>query len=158
MSRPIRSISVRLIVVTFSHLGGLVRGVRENIGAMVTAVGIAAAAPSVWQTITHITDESYRAPEVRHGEGHVQYHMAREALITAGAVASVAIGVAAGPGRDRATWRAMAAATAGFTAAMWSGGPTTGVWAPNRKALAIHVTSTACLAAGIVLLRPKGDR
>lgn len=134
------------------------RGVRENIGTVVTAAGIAAAAPSVWQTITHITDESYRAPEVRHGAGHVQYHMAREALITAGAVATIAIGVAAGPGRDRATWRAMAAAAAGFTAAMWSGGPTTGVWAPNRQALAVHVASTAGLAAGVLLLRPKKDR
>ncbi|MEV0280280.1 hypothetical protein AB0I22_28340 [Streptomyces sp. NPDC050610] len=133
------------------------RTARENAGALITAAGIAAAAPSVWQTITHITDETYRAPEARHGEGHVQYHMAREVLISAGAVGAVAIGVLAGPRRGRAMWRGMAAAAAGFTAAMWSGGPTTGVWAPNRQAFAIHVASTTGLAAGVLLLRPKGE-
>ncbi|MEV0262398.1 hypothetical protein AB0I49_13760 [Streptomyces sp. NPDC050617] len=133
------------------------RTARENAGALITAAGIAAAAPSVWQTVTHITDETYRTPQVRHGEGHVQYHMAREALITAGAVGAIVIGVLAGPRRGRATWRGMAAAAAGFTAAMWSGGPTTGVWAPNRAALAIHVASTTGLTAGVLLLRPKGE-
>ncbi|MEU7045592.1 hypothetical protein AB0A77_31675 [Streptomyces varsoviensis] len=132
------------------------RTAREIAGALITTAGMAAAAPSVWQTVTHITDETYRAPEARHGEGHVQYHMAREALITAGAVGTIAIGVLAGPGRGRTMWRGMAAAAAGFTAAMWSGGPTTGVWAPNRAAFAIHVASTTGLTAGILLLRPTG--
>lgn len=132
---------------------------RERAGVAVTALGLAAAAPSVWQTITHVTDETYRAPEVRHGEGHVQYHMAREALITAGALGAVVSGLVAGPRRSRATWCGMASSTAGFVAAMWSGGPTTGTWAPNRKALAVHTASTAGLAAGAWLLRPaKGRR
>ena len=59
---------------------------RERLGTAAVLAGAAAAAPSVWLTVRHITDETYRAPEVSHGEGHVQYHMAREALITAGAV------------------------------------------------------------------------
>lgn len=128
---------------------------RERAGVAVTALGLAAAAPSVWQTVTHITDETYRAPEARHGAGHVQYHMARETLITAGALGAVVSGLAAGRRRSRATWRGMAVATAGFAGAMWSGGPTTGVWAPNRKALAVHVASTAGLTAGVLLLRPR---
>ncbi|MCA1220953.1 hypothetical protein [Streptomyces sp. 8L] len=129
--------------------------VRENVGTALTAAGLVAAAPSVWQTVTHITDDTYRAPEARHGAGHVQYHMAREVLITAGAMGAVVAGAVAGPRRERATWRGMAAAGGGFTAAMWSGGPVTGVWAPNRRALATHVASTAGLAAGVLLLRPK---
>ncbi|MFD7923032.1 hypothetical protein ACFV3R_27915 [Streptomyces sp. NPDC059740] len=131
---------------------------RDRIGTAVTLAGIAAAAPSVWQTVTHITDDTYRAPEVRHGAGHVQYHMAREALVTAGAMAGVALAALAGPGRGHTGWRGMAAATAGFAAAMWSGGPTTGVWAPNRKALLLHVASTGALVTGVALLRPRAGR
>lgn len=128
---------------------------RERVGVLVTLAGVAAAAPSVWHTVTHVTDETYRAPEVRHGEGHVQYHMAREVLITAGSVAGIVMGVLAGQDRNRTVWRGMAAAAAGFGAAMWSGGPTTGVWAPNRKALLAHLASTTGLAAGVALLRPR---
>ncbi|WP_275294264.1 hypothetical protein [Amycolatopsis sp. La24] len=128
---------------------------RETLGAAAVVAGLAAAAPSVWQTVTHITDPSYRAPEVRHGGGHVQYHMAREALITAGAFGAVGTGLAAGRDRSPALWRAMACAAGGFVAAMWSGGPATGVWAPNRKALAIHVASTSALSVGVALLRPR---
>jgi hypothetical protein len=125
---------------------------------VVTLAGVAAAAPSVWQTAAHITDETYRAPEVRHGEGHVQYHMAREVLITAGSVAVIVMGVLAGQDRNRAVWRSMAAAAAGFGAAMWSGGPTTGVWAPNRKAFLVHLASTTGLGVGVALLRPKAGQ
>ncbi|MGX1971231.1 hypothetical protein [Streptomyces kronopolitis] len=128
---------------------------REKVGQVVTLAGMAAALPSVWQTVTHITDDSYRTPEVRDGAGHVQYHMAREALITAGSLAAVGIGVLSGPRRGRRLWGAMAAAGTGFAAAMWSGGPATGVWAPNSKALAVHLASTTGLAAGIWLLRPE---
>ncbi|PBC86917.1 MULTISPECIES: hypothetical protein [unclassified Streptomyces] len=132
---------------------------REKLGQVVTAAGMAAALPSVWQTVTHITDDTYRAPEVRDGAGHVQYHMAREALVTAGSLAAIGIGVLAGPRRGRPLWGAMAAAGAGFAAAMWSGGPTTGVWAPNEKALAVHIASTTGLATGIWLLHPeRGSR
>jgi hypothetical protein len=131
---------------------------REQAGVALTLAGAAAALPSIWQTVTHITDDTYRAPEARHGAGHVQYHMAREALITAGSFAGLGIGLAAGPGRGRPLWRAMAAGAAGFAAAMWSGGPTTGVWAPHRKALAVHVASTAGLLTGLALLRPEGKR
>lgn len=132
---------------------------REKLGQVVTVAGMAAALPSVWQTVTHITDDTYRAPEARDGAGHVQYHMAREALITAGSLAAIGIGVLAGPRRGRPLWAAMAAAGAGFAAAMWSGGPTTGVWAPNEKALAVHIASTTGLATGIWLLRPeRGNR
>jgi hypothetical protein len=131
---------------------------REVLGAAVTTLGIAAAVPSVWQTMTHITDETYRAPEVRHGEGHVQYHMARETLITAGSMATVALGVLAGPNRGRAVWWGMAAAAAGFIGAMWSGGPTTGTWAPNRQAVLTHVASSTGLGVGVWLLRPGQGR
>ena len=110
------------------------------------------------QTITHITDETYRAPEARHGAGHVQYHVAREALITAGGFGAVVSGLVAGRRRSRATWCGMASAAAGSAAAMWSGGPTTGTWAPNRKALAVHAASTAGLTAGVWLLRPSHRR
>ena len=127
----------------------------ETLGVIAVAAGAVAAGPSVWQTITHITDETYRAPEVRHGEGHVQYHMARETAVTAGAFGALASGVVAGPSRSPALWSAMVAATGGFVAAMWSGGPTTGVWAPNRPALAIHVASTSLLTVGVALLRPR---
>ncbi|MEU8996210.1 hypothetical protein AB0C95_15620 [Streptomyces caniferus] len=136
----------------------MARITREKLGQVVTVAGMAAALPSVWQTVTHITDDTYRAPEARDGAGHVQYHMAREALITAGSLAAVGIGVAAGPRRGRPMWGAMAAAGAGFAAAMWSGGPTTGVWAPHKKALAVHVASTTGLVAGICLLRPGRGR
>lgn len=128
---------------------------RERAGVAITALGLAAGAQSVWQTVTHITDETYRAPEVRHGPGHVQYHMAREALITAGCFGVVVSGLTAGRRRSQGTWRGMTAATAGFVAAMWSGGPTTGVWAPNRAAAVVHVASTTGLTAGVLLLRPK---
>ncbi|MGX1852303.1 hypothetical protein [Streptomyces sp. NPDC055299] len=131
---------------------------RERLGQVVTLAGMAAALPSVWQTVTHITDDTYRTPEVRDGAGHVQYHMAREALITAGSLAAVGIGVLAGPRRGRQLWGAMAAAGAGFATAMWSGGPTTGVWAPHSKALAVHLASTTGLAAGVWLLRPERGR
>jgi hypothetical protein len=130
---------------------------REAAGRALTLAGLAAAVPSVRQTVEHITDETYRAPEVRHGRGHVQYHMAREALITSGALTTVVLGAANSRG-DHATWRGMAAATAGFVAAMWSGGPTTGVWAPNRTALAGHVASTSALSIGVWLLRPPSRR
>lgn len=137
------------------EVGKLMNPVRERVGTVVALAGVVAAAPSVWQTATHITDETYRAPEVRHGERHVQYHMAREVLISVGSMAVVVMGVLAGRDRNRTVWRGMAAAAAGFGTAMWSGGPTTGAWAPNRKALASHVASTAGLAAGLILLRPK---
>lgn len=127
---------------------------REALGVGAIIVGMAAALPSTWQTVTHITDPSYAAPEARGGEGHVQYHMAREALITAGTFAAIARVVAAGPRRTRTEWSAMAACVGGFVAAMWSGGPTVGSWAPNRKALAIHIASTSALSAGVALLRP----
>ncbi|WP_329126752.1 hypothetical protein OG727_01355 [Streptomyces caniferus] len=136
----------------------MARITREKLGQVVTVAGMAAALPSVWQTVTHITDDTYRAPEARDGAGHVQYHMAREALITAGSLAAVGIGVAAGPRRGRPMWGAMAAAGAGFAAAMWSGGPTAGVWAPHKKAFAVHVASTTGLVAGICLLRPGRGR
>jgi len=128
---------------------------RETLGRAAIVAGTAAAVPSVWQTVSHITDPSYRAPEARHGEGHVQYHMAREALITAGAFGAIASAVPAGADRSPASWRAMAFAAGGFVAAMWSGGPTAGVWAPNRKALGVHVVSTGALALGVALLRPR---
>ncbi|MFJ2721615.1 hypothetical protein [Streptomyces sp. NPDC087437] len=128
---------------------------RQKAGAAVTLAGVTALAPSVWQTATHITDETYRAPEARHGEGHVQYHMAREVLITAGSVGVLVMGVLAGQDRSRAVWRGMAAAAAGISTAMWSGGPTTGVWAPNRKAFLVHLGSTAGLGVGVALLRPQ---
>ncbi|QIS14502.1 hypothetical protein [Nocardia arthritidis] len=131
---------------------------REGVGVAVTVAGLAAAVPSVWQTVTHITDESYRAPEVRHGAGHVQYHMAREVLITLGSLGVIGVGLLAGPDRGRVLWRAMACGAGGFAAAMWSGGPTTGKWAPNRKALLIHVASTTGLLTGLALLRPARDR
>lgn len=130
--------------------------VREKAGAVITLAGVAAVVPSAWQTATHVTDDTYRAPEVRHGEGHVQYHMAREVLITAGAVATLVTGVLAGEGRSRTVWRGMAAAAVGISAAMWSGGPLTGVWAPNRTALLIHGASTTGLCVGVALLRPRG--
>ncbi|MFI9275680.1 hypothetical protein ACIGXM_33985 [Kitasatospora sp. NPDC052896] len=130
---------------------------RQRAGAVVTLAGVAAVAPSVWQTATHITDETYRAPQVRHGEGHVQYHMAREVLITAGSVGVLVTGVLAGRDRSPAVWRGMVAAAAGIGAAMWSGGPTTGVWAPNRKALLVHLASTTGLGVGVALLRPKAE-
>ncbi|MFG2827078.1 hypothetical protein ACGFWI_06320 [Streptomyces sp. NPDC048434] len=136
----------------------MTRTAREKLGQVVTVAGMAAALPSVWQTVTHITDDTYRAPEARDGAGHVQYHMAREALITVGSLTAIGIGVLAGPRRGRSLWGAMAAAGAGFAAAMWSGGPTTGVWAPNEKALTVHLASTAGLAAGIWLLRPGRGR
>ncbi|MGW7486183.1 hypothetical protein [Streptomyces sp. NPDC054786] len=136
----------------------MTRTAREKLGQVVTVAGMAAALPSVWQTVTHITDDTYRAPEARDGAGHVQYHMAREALITAGSLTAIGIGVLAGPRRGRSLWGAMAAAGAGFAAAMWSGGPTTGVWAPNEKALTVHLASTTGLAAGIWLLRPGRGR
>lgn len=132
--------------------------IREKAGVAVTLAGVAAVVPSVWQTATHITDETYRAPEVRHGEGHVQYHMAREVLISAGSVATLVVGVLAGEDRSRAMWRSMAAAAAGIGTAMWSGGPVTGVWAPNRTALLIHAASTTGLGVGVALLRPKAGR
>ena len=131
------------------------RSRRETLGTAAVLAGAAAALPSVWQTVAHVTDETYRAPEVRDGPGHVQYHMAREALITAGTFGAIGSAVAAGPRRSRASWRGMAWATGGFIAAMWSGGPTTGVWAPNRAALGIHVASTTALAVGVALLRPR---
>ncbi|WP_231644766.1 hypothetical protein [Sciscionella sediminilitoris] len=126
---------------------------RKRIGLATSVLGLAAAAPSVWQTVTHIRDSSYRAPEARHGAGHVQYHMAREALITLGAFGALGIGLLTEQ-RDRRMWAAMASITGGFVAAMWSGGPTTGTWAPNRKALTIHIASTTGLATGMWLLRP----
>ncbi|WP_020661298.1 hypothetical protein [Amycolatopsis benzoatilytica] len=128
---------------------------RETLGRAAILAGALAAAPSVWQTVRHITDPTYRAPEVRHGEGHVQYHLAREALITTGAFGAIGSAVSAGADRSPALWRAMACAAGGFVAAMWSGGPTTGVWAPNRKALGVHVASTSALVAGVALLRPR---
>ncbi|MFI2207085.1 hypothetical protein ACH47Z_41630 [Streptomyces sp. NPDC020192] len=137
-----------------SYSGGM-RAARENIGALVTAEGIAAALPSLWQTVTHITDDTYRVPEVRHGKGHVQYHMARETLITAGALGTVAIGVLRGRGAGARCGGGWPPRRPGFTAAMWSGGPTTGVWAPNRTALALHAASTTGLTAGILLLCPR---
>ncbi|GAA4531618.1 hypothetical protein GCM10023192_22210 [Amycolatopsis samaneae] len=112
----------------------------------------------MWHTITHITDDTYRAPEARHGEGHVQYHLARETLITAGALGTVVVATTAGSGRGRALWRAMALSSAGFAAAMWSGGPVTGTWAPNRQALLVHVGSTTGLVLGTLLLRPRRSR
>ncbi|AHH95653.1 hypothetical protein GCM10010174_77830 [Kutzneria viridogrisea] len=131
---------------------------RERLGAAVTVAGIAAAVPSIQQTVSHITDDTYRAPEVRHGEGHVQYHMAREALITVGSIGAIGVGLLAGPRRGRPLWWAMASAATGFAAAMWSGGPTTGKWAPNRTALLVHLASTTGLAVGIALLRPGRER
>ena len=131
---------------------------RETLGTAAVLAGTVAALPSVWQTVTHITDDTYAAPEVRHGEGHVQYHMAREALITAGAFGALGAGVVAGPDRSRSTWRAMAFSAGGFAAAMWSGGPTTGSWAPNRQALAVHAASTSLLGLGVALLRPRASR
>lgn len=89
---------------------------------------------------------------------HVQYHMARETMVTAGALATVGLGLAAGPERGVNAWRGMAAAAAGFVAAMWSGGPATGVWAPNRGALLIHTVSSAGPAAGVWTLRPRPGR
>ncbi|MFE6687668.1 hypothetical protein ACFVFQ_14430 [Streptomyces sp. NPDC057743] len=132
---------------------------RQKVGTAVTLAGVAALVPSVWQTATHITDETYRAPEARHGEGHVQYHMAREVLICTGSMGVLVMGALAGQNRSRAVWRGMAASAAGIGAALWSGGPTTGVWAPNRKALLIHLASTTGLGVGVALLRPKaGNR
>ncbi|MFE0028817.1 hypothetical protein [Amycolatopsis sp. NPDC059021] len=140
------------------HSGSSLPGTRrERWGKAAIFAGLTAALPSVWQTVTHVTDETYRAPEVRHGEGHVQYHMAREALITAGALGAVVVATTAGARRGRALWRCLALSTTGFTAAMWSGGPVTGVWAPNRKALLIHVGSTTGLALGTWLLRPRKE-
>ncbi|GAA3526279.1 hypothetical protein GCM10022222_06590 [Amycolatopsis ultiminotia] len=127
----------------------------ERAGLLLTLAGMAVAATSVRHTAQHVTDESYRAPGVRHGAGHVQYHMARETLVTIGAAGTLALGLAAGPKRTRAVWRGMASAVAGFAAGMWSGGPTTGSWAPNRAALAIHLVSTTALSAGVLLLRPE---
>ncbi|MFC7308165.1 hypothetical protein ACFQVC_28575 [Streptomyces monticola] len=132
--------------------------IRERLGVCVTLAGIAAAAPSVWHTATHITDATYRSPRLRYGERHVQYHMAREVLVTTGALTAVGIGALAGPGRSSGLWSAMAAAAGGYCAAMWSGGPATGVWAPNRKAFLVHATATAGLLGGVALLRPAGSR
>ncbi|WP_327350769.1 hypothetical protein [Streptomyces sp. NBC_01304] len=127
---------------------------RERLGVLVTLGGIAAAVPSVRHTATHVTDPAFRRPQLRYGERHIQYHMAREVLITAGALAAVGIGALRGPGRDRGLWRAMAAGAGGYCAALWSGGPTTGVWAPNRKALLVHTAATTGLLGGVALLRP----
>ncbi|MBV9650406.1 MAG: hypothetical protein JO296_09735 [Pseudonocardiales bacterium] len=127
---------------------------RERLGAVSIFVGVAACVPSIWQTMTHVVDETYQLPQARHGAGHVQYHMAREASITLGCLGVIGVATTARGTRTRSLWRAMACAVAGFVTAMWSGGPTTGTWAPNRAALAVHATSTLALTAGVVLLRP----
>jgi hypothetical protein len=128
---------------------------REQIGLAVLVAGAVAAWPSVEQTVMHITDETYKAPEVRHGEGHVQYHMARETLITAGTFTGLGLGALAGRNRSMLQWCSMVASVAGFVAAMWSGGPLLGVWAPNRKALLVHVRSSVGLSLGVALLKPS---
>ncbi|NEB74660.1 hypothetical protein G3I40_05350 [Streptomyces sp. SID14478] len=131
------------------------RTAREYLGTCLTLSGIAAAVPSVWHTFTHITDDACRTPELRYGERHLQYHMAREVLISAGALTAVGIGVLTGPGRSRNLWRATAAAAGGYCAALWSGGPTAGVWAPNRQALMVHTAATVGLLGGVALTRPR---
>ncbi|MET9429403.1 MULTISPECIES: hypothetical protein [unclassified Streptomyces] len=128
---------------------------REWFGSVLALAGVAAATASVRHTAQHIGEEIYRVPHDRRGAGHVHYHMAREALVTTGALASVVTSVLAGPGRGRTGWRAMAAVVAGYSAAMWCGGPVTGRWAPSRQAMYSHVGSTTGLVAGVLLLRPR---
>ncbi|PWK86962.1 hypothetical protein C8D88_104123 [Lentzea atacamensis] len=128
--------------------------VSERIGGAITALGIAAGMLSVRHTAGHVADKAYKGLEVPQGAGHVRYHMVREAVITTTALSTVVIGVAAGPGRDRAMWRAMATIGVGYSAAMWSARPISGTWAPNRKALVVHAVSTAGLCIGVWLLRP----
>ncbi|MFI5778307.1 hypothetical protein [Nocardia sp. NPDC051570] len=127
----------------------------EKLGNAALLFGAIAAVPSIWQTIGHITDETYRVAGDRLGERHAQYHMAREALITLGAFGTIATGAAAGSARSPQLWRAMAWAAGGFAAALWSGGPAIGEWSPNRGALISHIASTAGLGIGVALLRPR---
>ncbi|MGG7568807.1 nuclear transport factor 2 family protein [Streptomyces sirii] len=131
---------------------------RERTGTALALAGITAALPSVWHTAAHATDDTYRCPQARHGQRHVHYHMAREVLITAGSLGAIAAGVLSGPDGERGLWRAMVLGAAGYSAAMWSGRPVTGIWAPNRKALLVHGASTAGLLAGLVLRRPARAR
>ncbi|MGW0537430.1 hypothetical protein [Streptomyces sp. NPDC003032] len=133
----------------------MTRTVRERIGTVVTLAGVAAAGVSVRHTAEHVWDDTYQVPQARLGAGHVQYHMAREALITTAALGALVTGVLAGPDRDPALWRAMAVVCAGHCLAMWSAGVVTGRQVPNRRAVRTHMVSTAGLITGVALLRPR---
>ncbi|NGO78222.1 hypothetical protein G6045_21520 [Streptomyces sp. YC504] len=127
---------------------------RERLGAGVTVAGIVASLPSVWHTAGHIKDPAFRTT-TPYGTEHVAYHMAREVLTAAGSLTAVGIGALCGARRTPTVWRVMAAAAGGYCAALWSGGPVTGVWAPNRRALLVHAAGTAGLLTGVCLLRPR---
>ncbi len=131
------------------------RTLRERIGTVVTLAGVAAAGESVRHTAGHVRDDTYEAPQARLGAGHVQYHMAREALITTAAIGVLVTGALAGPHRDPLLWRAMAMVSAGHCLAMWSAGVVTGRQVPNRRAVRTHMVSIAGLIIGVTLLRPS---
>lgn len=85
---------------------------RARLGAVSMFVGVAASLPSIWQTVTHIMDETYQTPTARHGPRHVQYHMAREALITIGCLGVIEVVTTARGTRTPSLWRAIACAVA----------------------------------------------
>jgi hypothetical protein len=131
------------------------RGGRTRIGRLVTLAGVGTALHSLTETAGHVGDPSYAQLPAPQGQGHVTYHLAREAFTTSGSLAAVAITALAGPRAGRAGWAAQSAAITGYLGGQWSGRATAGRFAPSGRALTWHVATTALLLCGTVLQLPR---
>lgn len=132
--------------------------VREGLGTALILTGVLATLPSTQQTIKHVTDDQYRAPDVAEGAGHIQYHMVRETLLDAGMVAVMATGITNRHPLSRRHWWAMISAAAGFSVGVWSGPLARVGWAPNQRAFTAHAVSSTTLVLGTMMLRPRSPR
>ena len=131
---------------------------RERVGTALIFVGVLATFPSTQQTIKHVSDDQYRAPNVGEGAGHIQYHMVREVFLDAAVLAVLVTGITSRRPVSSRHWWAMISAAAGFSVGLWSG-PLAGVgWAPNRRALTAHAVSSTTLVLGTLMLRPRSPR
>ncbi|GAA4681036.1 hypothetical protein [Frondihabitans cladoniiphilus] len=130
----------------------------QGLGIASVIGGALASLHSLRETSGHITDDAYKTADVPQGEGHVAYHLAREAFTTAGAV-TAAVGSAVATGRgDAQAWFPLAASATGYLAGQWSGKATAGSWAPSGRALAWHVGTSVLFLSGVLLLHPPRRR
>lgn len=107
---------------------------------------------SLAQTLGHLRDEAYLVPAAADGPRHAQFHFQREALGDVGHIA-VMLMAAFAPASERGPllWWILAATTASYYGAYWTGHLLIGTGAPNRYARAVHIVASTCGAAALIL-------
>ena len=115
-------------------------------------LGLLTGIPSVWETLSFSWDPTFRAPMLRYGPTHTNYHAFREFTLTLGALL-VMTWVMFQPlgNRTRAMWTSMVFSATFYYGGWWISWPLLGLHTPNLTAELDHEAAAlmSCVAIGL---------